>query len=102
MPDASNAKVVLIVRFKTRLSPDELRRRYRERLPEFRELPGLLQKYYFYDEAADEWGGLFLWDSPESLQAYLDSDLRKTTASAYDVEGAPRVERLSVLEPLRP
>jgi hypothetical protein len=101
MEDASNAKVMLKVKFKSRLSDDELRRRYKERLPEFRKVPGLLQKYYFIDESTGEWGGLYLWDSPESLQKYLDSDLRKSIASAYEVEGTPELERLSVVEALR-
>lgn len=102
MNDASHAKVMLMVKFKSRLAPEELRRRYKERLPDFRALPGLIQKYYFYDDSTDEWGGLYLWDSAESLQAYLDSDLRKSIASVYEVEGTPRVERLSMLEALRP
>lgn len=102
MGNASDAKVVSIVKFKSCLPDDELTRRYKERLPEFRKLPDLLQKLYFRDESTGEWGGLYLWDSPESLQNYLDSDLRKSIATAYDVERAPRVERLSVLEPLRP
>lgn len=101
MENASNAKIMLIVRFKSRLSTDEVRRRYQKRLPEFREVAGLLQKYYFYDDSTEEWGGLYLWDSPESVQKYLDSDLRKSIASTYEVDGAPRVERLSVLDALR-
>jgi heme-degrading monooxygenase HmoA len=101
MEDASNAKFMLKVKFKSRLSDDEARRRYKERLPEFRKVPGLLQKFYLYDESTGEWAGLYLWDSAESLQKYLDSDLRKTIASAYEVEGAPQVEKLSVVEALR-
>jgi len=48
-------------------------RRYKERMPQFRELPGLVQKYYSYDEATGEWAGIYLWDSEESLAAYLES-----------------------------
>jgi heme-degrading monooxygenase HmoA len=101
MVDTNTAKVVLLVRFRSRLSADEVRRRYLERLPDFRNVPGLLQKYYVYDESANEWGGLYVWDSEESLQGYLESDLRKTIPSVYEIEGSPRVERLSVVDVLR-
>jgi heme-degrading monooxygenase HmoA len=90
-----------MVKFKSALSMEELQRRYRERMPDFRSLPGLVQKYYVHDPATDEVGGLYLWDSEESLQAYLASDLRKTIAAVYEVQGQPVVQRLSVLDVLR-
>lgn len=101
MSDTNAVKVVILVRLRSRLSADELTRRYRERMPEFRKLPGLIQKYYLYDEATKELAGLYLWESEEAVQAYLESDLRKTIADAYEAEGPPRVERLNVLDVLR-
>jgi heme-degrading monooxygenase HmoA len=99
--DTNAAKVVIVVRFRSRLSADEIKRRYPERMPEFREVPGLVQKYYIYDESANEWGGIYVWDSEESADAYLASDLRKSIASTYEVEGAPRIDRLNVFDVLR-
>lgn len=101
MVDTNGGKVVLLVKLRSKLSSDELERRYRERMPQFRELPGLLQKYYLNDEKTKELGGLYIWDSEESLQNYLASDLRKTIAAAYEAEGEPRVERLDVIDILR-
>lgn len=101
MVDRNAAKVVMIVRFQSRLSGDEIKRRYPERMPEFRVVPGLVQKYYIYDESSNEWGGIYVWDSEESAQAYLESDLRKTIPATYEVEGTPRVERLEVFDVLR-
>jgi hypothetical protein len=94
--------VLLIVRFKSSLAPDELEKRYKERLPEFRALPGLLQKYYLYDPSSNEWGGLYIWDSQESLDKYMESDLRKSIPDVYQVVGAPRIETTNVIEILRP
>jgi len=94
--------VLLVVRFKSSLPLDELERRYKERLPQFQELPGLLQKYYIRDEAKDEWGGIYLWDSEASLQEYLASDLRESIPAVYEIVGAPRVETHPVVEVLRP
>ena len=94
-------KVILIVRFRSSLSIDEATRRYKKRLPEFQALPGLLQKYYLHDPASDEWGGMYFWDSQESLDEYMGSDLRKSIPEAYQIVGAPRVEIVKVIDTLR-
>jgi hypothetical protein len=101
MVDSIHPAVLLTVRFKTSLSPDELKRRYKERLPEFRALPGLLQKYYLYDPSSDEWGGFYLWDSQASLDDYVKSDLRKSIPETYQIVGAPRIETATVIDILR-
>ena len=94
--------ILVIVKFKSALSVDELRRRYKERMPQFEALPGLIQKYYFHDAATDEWGGVYLWDSRESMQAYAESDLRKSIPEVYEIVGTPRVEAITVVDILRP
>lgn len=93
--------IMLIVRgLKSALSRDEFERRYKERLPRFREVPGLIQKYYAYDEPTGEWAGIYLWDSEESVGNYLESDLRKTIASAYELTKPPRIERFRIVDVL--
>ncbi len=100
---AVQPRIMLIVRgLKTKLSREEFLRRTRERQPKFRELPGLIQKYYAYDETNDGWSGIYLWDSEESLAKYLESDLRKTIAAAYELTEPPRVERFPIVDILRP
>lgn len=94
--------VLLLVKFKSALDPKELERRYKQRLPEFQALPGLLQKYYLYDPSSDEWGGLYLWDSQESFDAYLQSDLRRSIPEVYEIVGEPRIVTAGVVEALRP
>jgi heme-degrading monooxygenase HmoA len=94
--------IMLIVRgLKSDLPYEELERRYKERMPQFREVPGLVQKYYSVDESTGEWAGIYLWDSEESLAAYLESDLRKTIPSAYELTEPPRVERFPIVDVLR-
>lgn len=93
---------VLLARFRTRLSHDEVVSMMEERAPAFRALEGLRQKYYLHDPASGEYAGLYLWDSEEALDAYRRSELRATIADAYEVEGEPKIEVFRVFEELRP
>ena len=95
--------IMMIVRgLKSDLPYEEMEQRYRERMPKFRDIPGLIQKYYSFDESNQEWAGIYLWDSEESLVAFLESDLRKTIPSAYELTQPPHIERLPIVDVLRP
>jgi hypothetical protein len=98
MPQPS---LLVLIKFRSKLPVQEVMAIAETRLPDFQALQGLQQKYYFQDPATGEVGGLYLWDSPESLKAYSESDLRKSIAQAYQVEGEPRIEVLRVLRSLR-
>jgi heme-degrading monooxygenase HmoA len=93
--------LVLLVRFRSKLTLDEVMRVAEERAPEFRALAGLQQKYYLQDSESGEIAGLYLWESPEALAEYRDSELRASIAAAYQAEGEPRVEVYRVMMPLR-
>jgi heme-degrading monooxygenase HmoA len=94
---------MLLVRgMKSDLPRSELERRIKERMAQFRDVPGLIQKYYSYDESTAEWAGIYLWDSEESLQAYLKSDLRRTIQEAYELTTTPQIERFPLIDVLRP
>jgi heme-degrading monooxygenase HmoA len=101
MVDAQPTIMLIVRGMKSELSREELERRYKERLPQFRNVAGLIQKYYSYDESTEEWAGIYLWDSEESLARYLDSDLRKSIASAYELKEPPRLERFPIVDVLR-
>lgn len=98
----SQPTIMLIVRgLKSKLPYEEMEKRYKERLPAFREVKGLVQKYYAYDAAKKEWAGIYFWESEEALAAYLESDLRKTIPSAYELTDPPIVERFPIVDVLR-
>ena len=94
--------ILLVVRFKSALPVEELTKRYQERMPLFRDIPGLLQKYYIQDPMTGEWGGVYLWDSVASLENYKASDLRKSIPEVYGIIGTPRIEVAKVIDVLRP
>jgi heme-degrading monooxygenase HmoA len=101
MTETGKAGVLLIVKgIETDLSREEMQRRYEERMPSFREIPGLLQKFYAQEESAG-WAGIYVFESEESLQAFLHSDLRRSIAAAYEVKAPPQIEKYIVADVLR-
>src|SRR5215467_3359963 len=84
--------LIQTVKFKSALSETEIQRVMEERAPQFRALPGLLQKYYLREQQTGEVGAVYIWDSEESLREYRQSDLARTIASAYQAAEQPRVE----------
>ena len=77
--------IIQTIRFKSRLSEEEIIRIAREREPLFKSTPGLLQKYYVKSAEDGYYGGTYVWDSVESLTAYRTSDLAASIAKAYGV-----------------
>lgn len=96
-----HSELLLLVRLRSSLPRDEIMRVMRERMPEFRAIEGLQQKYYLEDARTGEYAGLYLWRSESDLAEFNESGLRASIAEAYAVEGEPRVEVYSVITPLR-
>jgi heme-degrading monooxygenase HmoA len=93
--------VILYVRVKSGLDPEELERRVNERKPRFLEVPGLIQKIYGRDESTGEVCGIYFFENKEALAAFRDSELAKTIPTAYEATDVRR-EVYEVLYPLRP
>jgi len=97
----THPRLVLLVKFKSPLSLDEVKDVINSRIDEFRALSGLTQKYYLQDLETGEYAGLYLWETSETLAEFRESELRATIAEAYRTEGAPRVEVFQVVQTLR-
>ena len=94
-------ELIVLVKFKSPLSLQEVEKVADSRLNEFRALTGLHQKYYLQDSQTGEYAGLYLWESHSAFAEFRDSELRASIAGAYKTEGEPRVEVFSVFEVLR-
>ena len=92
---------ILLVKFKSALSLEEVEKVVDSRIGKFRALKGLQQKYYLQEPATQEYAGLYLWESNDDFLAYRDSELRATIAEAYKTEGEPRIEVFRVIKSLR-
>ena len=93
--------IIQIIRYQTELSHDEVDRHFRERSGRYRDVPGLLQKYYVRFPETDEYGGIYVWDSRESIDAWRAGNLSGTLAETYEVKGEPTRELADVMLKLR-
>lgn len=86
-----------IVRFKSGLPATEVLELYRSRLPQYREVPGLIQKYYLHYTETDEHGAVYLWESREALEIFRTSELGGSIGQVYQVESQEVLEAEVVL-----
>lgn len=93
--------ILQFIKLKSNLPEEELLKKAKEREPQFKAIPGLLQKYYVKTDQLGEYGGVYVWDSQESLQSYRESDLAKSIPEAYEITEAPNIEIMDVLFQLR-
>lgn len=89
--------IVQIIKLKSSLSEEELLKKAKEREPKFRAIPGLVQKYYVKLGTPGQYGGVYIWDSKESLKAFRESDLAAGIPEAYKLVEAPDIELMDVL-----
>ncbi len=101
MNHKKTGSIMQIVRIKTNMPEEEMLRIAHEREPQFAALPGLLQKYYVKLGNPNEFGGVYIWDSMESLKAFKESTLAATIAKAYQALEPPNVEIVDIMFQLR-
>lgn len=94
--------IVSIVRFRSRLPDDAVQAAFEERSDRYRQVPGLLEKIYLRFRETGESGAVYVWDSEESLEQFRSSDLARTIAATYEVEGESKVELADVALVVRP
>lgn len=92
---------ILFVRIKSNLDPNELESRLVERRPNFREVPGLVQKIYGRDESTGDMCGIYFFEDQRALANFRETELAKTIPTAYEVKDIRR-EVYEVLYPLYP
>ncbi len=73
-----------------------------ELAPQYRQARGFLQKLCIHDPQTGEHGGICVWESEESLRSFRQTELAKTMAQAYDIEGPTREQTVDVVYVLKP
>jgi heme-degrading monooxygenase HmoA len=101
MQPETEGKIIQIIRLKTSLKEEEVLKIAKERSPQFKAIPGLVQKYYVRAAPPHHFAGVYIWDSMESIQAYRESELAASIPQAYKLLEAPEIELLDVMFELR-
>ena len=89
-----SAKAVLAIKFKSTLGSDELSKTIEENLQGYREVPGLVEKYFLSEEGSGLIGGFYVFSTVSAREAFWESELSKASVPRYGVVvDTARVER---------
>ena len=80
-----NAEAVLSVKFNSTLSPEELMNVCENDLEVFRNVPGLLQKYYIAEEFTGAISGIYIFENKNARTSFWASELAKNIPGRYGV-----------------
>jgi hypothetical protein len=88
------AEAVLSVKFMSSHKPEDLLRLCKEHLQDFREVPGLIEKYYLVEELTGAISGVYLFTTKTARETFWTSELAKNIVPLYGVMTETlRVER---------
>ncbi len=88
-----NATAVLSVKFKSSHSEEKLMQLCTEGLDVFRNVPGLIEKYYIVEETSGAISGFYLFETKSARAAFWTSELAARIPERYGViEESLRVE----------
>lgn len=77
----------ILVQFRSGLSGEEGARVKKKREAAFREIPGLLQVFFLEPRAENDLAAFFVFDSDQSLEAFLETDVVQRTPEEMKVKG---------------
>jgi len=92
-----NSKVVLSVKFNSTLGAKELAHCFQKDLDLFKDVPGLIEKYYIAEDNTSATGGIYIFESKSARSAFWNSELAKSIPGRYGViPDTLRVEQFDV------
>jgi heme-degrading monooxygenase HmoA len=94
--------IVSIVRFRSKLSAEEVLAMFEERSDRYRSVPGLIEKLYLRSRESDEFGAIYVWESEDDLKRFRQTDLARTIPDAYQIEAAASFEIADVCLVVQP
>ena len=83
---------ILLVKFHSGLSHDDVVRNLEERLPLFRAVPGLIQKYYAREAGTGDYVGVYLFDSEQALRDTQASEMARGIPGLYQLQGSSKFQ----------
>lgn len=89
-----NAEAILLVKFNSTLSPENLQKTCLEDLEVFRSVPGLIQKYYISEESTGAISGFYIFENKKARESFWNSDIAKNIPARYGgIPDSFRVEK---------
>ena len=93
-----NAEAILAVKFSSTIHPEKLVRICLEDIELFRNVPGLIQKYYINEESTGDLSGFYIFENVQAREAFWNSELAKKIPARYGVKADTlRVERYEMV-----
>ena len=80
-----NAEAVLSVKFKSTFDAEKLLNVCEQNLEDFRNVPGLIQKYYISEEHTGALSGIYIFTNRKARSSFWNSDLAKNIPARYGV-----------------
>lgn len=97
------AEAVLAVKFNSSLSAEALINVCNSDLGTFKNVSGLVQKYYIIEESSGALSGIYLFESANDRGAFLSSDVAKGIPATYGViPETLRIEEYSMALAMNP
>lgn len=84
--------------YRSRLPENRVLELYGERAGRYRAAPGLVEKHYLHDAATHRYGGVYLWETREAMEAYWTPERLADLKETYAMEGEPRIEDFAVVQ----
>ncbi len=92
-----NEKAVLSVKFKSTHDAEELNGLFQKNLELFKDVPGLIEKYYLAEDNTGAISGIYIFESKRAMSAFWNSELAKGIPGTYGVIlNTLRVEQFEV------
>jgi hypothetical protein len=80
-----NEKVVLSVKFKSTYPTNELNDHFKKNLQLFKDVPGLLEKYYLAEDDTGAASGIYVFENKLARDTFWNSDLARDIPGTYGV-----------------
>lgn len=68
------------------VTPDEAKEIFLSTAPNYRDIPGLIRKYYILSEDGTTAGGVYLWKSREDAESVYTEEWKTFVLSKYGTE----------------
>ena len=92
-----NVKAVLAIKFKTTLNEEELVRTINSTVPGYKNVPGLVEKYFLSEEGSDLISGIYIFSTVSAREVFWESAFAKDSIPRYGVVAdSVRIERYAI------